>query len=205
ARRRENEPDGKWMRLRRSCGRARRPAARRTGLLRSRADPRSPAAVPRLHLPGALRARLPIAVAPAGGVGSLLPRTGARPNHRVARARAGTAPGVIDSRHFRNLAGHFATGVAVVTAFDSARVPAGMTVNSFTSRSLEPPLVSVAIARDASAWEALSTAQQWTVNLLGADQEVIARRFAGVANGRFDGTQWSEVDGHLILHDTIAH
>ena len=93
----------------------------------------------------------------------------------------------------------------MVTAFDSARVPAGMTVNSFTSLSLEPPLVSVAIARDASAWEALSTAQQWTVNLLGADQEVIARRFAGVANGRFDGTQWSEVDGHLILHDTIAH
>ncbi len=112
---------------------------------------------------------------------------------------------MIDSRHFRDLAGHFATGVAVVTAIDPAGSPAGMTVNSFTSLSLEPPLVSVAIARYASAWQALSTAERWTVNLLGTDQEVIARRFAGAAAGRFDGTRWSTDDGWLILHDTIAH
>jgi hypothetical protein len=77
----------------------------------------------------------------------------------------------------RSTLGRFATGVAVVT-FDAGDGPRGVTVNSFTSVSLEPPLVLVSIAKTASAHDRLRD-RAFCVNVLGAEQEPIARRFAG--------------------------
>ena len=83
--------------------------------------------------------------------------------------------------------GRFATGVTVVS-FDAGDGPRGVTVNSFTSVSLEPPLVLVGIAKRAAAHEALRD-NPFCVNVLGAEQEDLARRFAGGNSGadpRFD-------------------
>lgn len=86
-------------------------------------------------------------------------------------------------QHFRGSLGRFATGVAIVT-FDSepdaagASVRRGITVNSFTSVSLDPPLVLVSIARSTKSHDELA-GRPFTVNVLGAEQEDLARHFAG--------------------------
>jgi flavin reductase (DIM6/NTAB) family NADH-FMN oxidoreductase RutF len=77
----------------------------------------------------------------------------------------------------RSCLGRFATGVTVVT-FGTPEGPGGVTVNSFTSVSLEPPLVLVSIARTTKAHDNLGD-RPFCVNVLGAEQEALARRFAG--------------------------
>jgi flavin reductase len=81
------------------------------------------------------------------------------------------------SHFFRGSLGRFATGVAVVT-FDGPRGRRGITVNSFTSVSMEPPLVLVSIAKAAKAHEELVD-RPFTVNVLGAEQQALAAHFAG--------------------------
>lgn len=79
----------------------------------------------------------------------------------------------------RSCLGRFATGVAVVT-FRSDDGPRGITVNSFTSVSMSPPLVLVSVARAARSHDALR-GRPFCVNVLGAEQEPVARLFAGSA------------------------
>lgn len=81
------------------------------------------------------------------------------------------------AHHFRGSLGRFATGVAIVT-FDGATKRHGITVNSFTSVSMEPPLVLVSIARSTKAHDELS-GRPFTVNILGAEQRQLAMHFAG--------------------------
>lgn len=94
-----------------------------------------------------------------------------RPDSSLYRSR---------QHHFRGSLGRFATGVAVVT-FDTAGehpLRHGITVNSFTSVSMDPPLVLVSIARSASSHDLLLE-RPFTVNVLGAEQEELADHFAG--------------------------
>lgn len=79
--------------------------------------------------------------------------------------------------HFRGSLGRFATGVAIVT-FDGVSKRHGITVNSFTSVSMEPPLVLVSIARSARAHDEL-VGRPFSVNILGAEQQQLALHFAG--------------------------
>jgi flavin reductase (DIM6/NTAB) family NADH-FMN oxidoreductase RutF len=79
--------------------------------------------------------------------------------------------------HFRGSLGRFATGVAIVT-FDGATKRHGITVNSFTSVSMDPPLVLVSIARSAKAHDELA-GRPFSVNILGAEQRWLALHFAG--------------------------
>lgn len=81
------------------------------------------------------------------------------------------------AHHFRGSLGRFATGVAIV-AFDGPSGRHGITVNSFTSVSLEPPLVLVSIARKARAHDELAD-RPFSVNILGAEQKALALHFAG--------------------------
>lgn len=81
----------------------------------------------------------------------------------------------------RSCLGRFATGVAVVT-FESGAGPRGFTVNSFTSVSMSPPLVLVSVARAARSHDGLR-GRSFCVNVLGAEQEEIARLFAGAEAG----------------------
>lgn len=78
---------------------------------------------------------------------------------------------------FRGSLGRFATGVAVVT-FDGASGRRGITVNSFTSVSMDPPLVLVSIARSAQSHDEL-VGRSFAVNILGAEQQALAGHFAG--------------------------
>ncbi len=112
----------------------------------------------------------------------------------------------MDQFRFRDLCGRFATGVTIVTAFDADDRPAGMTVNSFASISLDPPLVAVAIERTASAYPALRNSERWTVNILEAHQESLSRRFADANTDRFDGVGWHRgPDDELLLDGVMAH
>ncbi|MBE0010476.1 MULTISPECIES: flavin reductase family protein [unclassified Arthrobacter] len=92
----------------------------------------------------------------------------------AARRRSLNAP---RAHHFRGSLGRFATGVAIVT-FDGATKRHGITVNSFTSVSMDPPLVLVSIARSTKAHDELA-GRPFTVNILGAEQRSLAMHFAG--------------------------
>lgn len=112
----------------------------------------------------------------------------------------------IDSFLFRELCGRFATGVTVITSFDASGAPTGMTANSFASVSLDPPLISVAIDRAATAHAALLAGAPFAVNILEASQEALSRRFASGLPDRFEGIGWHRgVAGHILLDGTLAH
>ena len=94
------------------------------------------------------------------------------------------------ARRFRDVLGRFASGVTVVTA-SSDTGPVGVTVQSFMSVSLEPPLVLAAIARSARSWPAIERAGAYCVNLLAADQEALAVRMATRGVDKFAGVECS--------------
>jgi flavin reductase (DIM6/NTAB) family NADH-FMN oxidoreductase RutF len=87
-----------------------------------------------------------------------------------------TTSTVVDQQLFRSLLRRHAAGVVVVTVPGSR--PTGFTATSFTSVSLDPPLVSFCVANHSSAWPAVSAAAVVAVHLLGADQAPVARVFA---------------------------
>ena len=82
-----------------------------------------------------------------------------------------------DSRRFRDVLGHFATGVTVVTVNNDGDVR-GMTANAISSLSLEPPLLLVCVQKDASIYEHFDRAKAFAMNVLSADQEDISNLFA---------------------------
>jgi flavin reductase (DIM6/NTAB) family NADH-FMN oxidoreductase RutF len=85
---------------------------------------------------------------------------------------------MIGTEEFRKVMGHFATGVTVVTSRGPDGVPLGLTVNAFTSVSLDPLLVLVCIHRRASGHDALLESGRFAVNVLGEEQEALAVRFS---------------------------
>ena len=111
----------------------------------------------------------------------------------------------LDTDDFRALLGRFATGVTVVTTVDANGRDNGMTVNAFSSVSLDPPLVLVCIARDASAFGAFEAATSIVINVLADGQEALSRRFAGPTSDRFAGLGYHRAEnGAAILHDVLA-
>jgi 3-hydroxy-9,10-secoandrosta-1,3,5(10)-triene-9,17-dione monooxygenase reductase component len=111
----------------------------------------------------------------------------------------------VDPAQFRQLCGRFATGVVVITATGPDGAPAGMTANSFTSVSLEPPLVSVNVDRASDFHAVVTAAEGFVVNVLSSEQEATSRRFAGPAPHRFDGIGYRQVrGGRVVLEGVIA-
>ena len=96
--------------------------------------------------------------------------------------------GFIDSGYLRCVLGHFLTGVAVVTACVEDR-PVGMTVNSFTSLSLEPPLVLFCALASSVTGRQISRSGAFAVNILGMNQQGIAERFTTRVDDRFAGVR----------------
>ncbi len=112
----------------------------------------------------------------------------------------------VDPSQFRQLLGRFPTGVAVVTANAGDGTPAGMTVNSLTSVSLVPPLVSICVDTTADMHQVLHQTDHFVLNLLAADQEMISRRFAGQDANRFEGIGYRlNEHGLVVLDGVIAH
>ncbi len=89
-----------------------------------------------------------------------------------------TTPAEFDSLTFRGACGQFMTGVTIVTTIDRESGPAGLAANSFTSVSLEPPLVLISVDRGATSLRALDSSGRYAVHILGAHQESLCRRFA---------------------------
>lgn len=98
----------------------------------------------------------------------------------------------IDTRDLRNALGVFATGVTVVTARDGDGRPRGFTANSFTSVSLDPPLVLVCIARTIGAAPVFTQTSGFAVNILAADQQDVSAAFGTPAGTRFETVKYTD-------------
>ncbi|MEX2100781.1 MAG: flavin reductase family protein [Acidimicrobiia bacterium] len=110
-----------------------------------------------------------------------------------------------DDRRFRDVFGHFATGVTIVTAMNGDE-PVGMAANSFTSLSLDPPLVLFCVAESSSTWPKMKDAGNFAVNILGEDHEGMSRLFAQKGADRFGQTAWHcGVSGAPVLDEAIAY
>lgn len=84
----------------------------------------------------------------------------------------------LDPREFRNALGRFATGVCVITTQVEGAQPFGMTVNSFASVSLEPPLILWSLQKDSDCFAAFQEVKKFAVNILAADQQTVSNQYA---------------------------
>ncbi|CAN5130649.1 flavin reductase family protein [soil metagenome] len=95
-----------------------------------------------------------------------------------------------DGARYRQVLGHFPTGVCVVAGFHEDK-PVGLAIGSFFSISLDPPLVGFCAATSSSTWPKLRQAGQFCINILAEDQEEISRIFASKDADKFAGLGWS--------------
>jgi flavin reductase (DIM6/NTAB) family NADH-FMN oxidoreductase RutF/DNA-binding IclR family transcriptional regulator len=110
-----------------------------------------------------------------------------------------------DPKWFRQVLGQYPTGVCVITAQPGDVTPAGMAVGSFTSVSLDPPLVAFFPDRSSTSWPKIRAASRFCVNILSADQEHICRRFASKAENKFEGLDHrSSNGGPPIISGVVA-
>jgi len=110
-----------------------------------------------------------------------------------------------DPRTLRDALGCFATGVTVVTCLGPEGNPAGLTVNSFTSVSLDPPLLLVCLHKMAASATALIEASHFAVNVLQTGQQPASIRFATRDEDRFGATPWACGEaGAPILKDSLG-
>jgi flavin reductase (DIM6/NTAB) family NADH-FMN oxidoreductase RutF len=111
----------------------------------------------------------------------------------------------IDARDLRSAFGHFATGVTIVTTLDADGRPCGFTANSFTSVSIDPPLLLVNIARSAWGCDAFTGSRGFAVNILAADQRDLSNRFARAGTDKFADQKWSAAhSGSPIMEGVVA-
>ena len=113
-------------------------------------------------------------------------------------------PRIVDPGAMREVLGHFASGVTVVTAL-TADGPAGFTCQSFSSLSLDPPLVAFAPARSSQTWPALRAIGRFCVNVLAEGQDAVSQSFARSGVDKFTGVPWSpSAHGSPVLDGVVA-
>ncbi|MGH8996018.1 MAG: flavin reductase family protein [Acidimicrobiales bacterium] len=113
-------------------------------------------------------------------------------------------PGSIDAARFREVLGHFASGVTVVTAQED--VPVGFTCQAFAALSLDPPMVLLVPGKSSTSWPRIAAAGSFAVNILAVDQEALARSFSVSGGDKFAGVGWEPgaVTGSPLLEGAIA-
>ena len=109
-----------------------------------------------------------------------------------------------DARILRDAFGGFATGVTIVTCRTPEGGRTGLTANSFTSVSLDPPLLLFCPANNASALPALRATGRFAINVLDTDSQAVADRFAQKGIDRFADADWDEWDGLPVLQGAKA-
>ncbi len=115
-----------------------------------------------------------------------------------------TQAGPFDVGRFKEVMGHFATGVTVVTAMDGDQ-PVGFTCQAFTSLSLDPPMVALAPGKTSTSWPRIAAAGQFCVNILSEGQEALSRDFAVSGADKFAGVGWHPAgNGAPLLHGVLA-
>jgi flavin reductase (DIM6/NTAB) family NADH-FMN oxidoreductase RutF/DNA-binding IclR family transcriptional regulator len=111
----------------------------------------------------------------------------------------------IDAQHFRRVLGHFPTGVAGITSAGPDGRPLGMAVGSFTSVSLDPPLVAFLPDKKSTTFPRIRQAGFFCVNVLAAGQETVCRAFAARSGDKFSGIAWTPAGtGAPRLDDAVA-
>jgi 3-hydroxy-9,10-secoandrosta-1,3,5(10)-triene-9,17-dione monooxygenase reductase component len=111
---------------------------------------------------------------------------------------------LFDSAKYRQVLGHFATGVTVITAAPAGE-PVGLAVGSFSSVSLEPPLVAFFAGKGSASWPKIERAGSFCVNILAEDQEEVSRRFASKDEDKFGGLGWAPAgSGSPLLHGVLG-
>ena len=111
----------------------------------------------------------------------------------------------LQTAHFKEVVGHFTTGVVVVTAL-TPDGPTGFTSQTFSSLSLEPILVTFAASNVGQSWSRVREADCIAINVLSDQQEALARVFATSGVDKFDGVGWSGAPrGAPLLDGAIAH
>ena len=117
---------------------------------------------------------------------------------------ADTGAPTIDSARFRQVLGHFATGIVIVTGMDGDE-PVGLTAQSFTSVSLDPPLVGFLPAKSSTSWPRVEKGGGFCVNILSAEQEDVCRAFATSGADKFRGLGWKPgPSGSPVLEDVLG-
>lgn len=110
-----------------------------------------------------------------------------------------------DPKEFRRACGQFLTGVTIVTVRASDGTPMGLTANSFTSVSLNPPLVLVCVDKGIGSYTAFRVGGTYAVHILGEDQADLSTRFASKGADKFGGLEWTEgLGGAPILPDYLT-
>jgi 3-hydroxy-9,10-secoandrosta-1,3,5(10)-triene-9,17-dione monooxygenase reductase component len=112
----------------------------------------------------------------------------------------------VDQAEFRRVMGHWSSGVAIASSRTGDGRPRGLTVNSLTSVSLQPPLVLVCLDRSSETFHCILEAGSYAVSILEASQEPLARSFSGVhGDGKFEGVPYrAAVTGSPVLEDALA-
>lgn len=111
-----------------------------------------------------------------------------------------------DGATFRRVLGHYPTGVCVVTVVEQDEQPTGMVVGSFTSVSLDPPLVAFFPAKNSQSWPRIEKVGKFCVNILASDQQALCRQFSAKgAEDKFAGvTHRVSANGSPILEGVVA-
>ena len=111
-----------------------------------------------------------------------------------------------DTKLLRNAFGCFPSGVTIVTLKDSDNKPTGITVSSFSSLSLDPPLCLFSIGKEQASRPFFETSDHFVVNVLCAEQESIAWQFAKPIEDKFENVNYTEnANGMPIINGNIAH
>jgi len=111
----------------------------------------------------------------------------------------------IDPAHFRQVLGSYPTGVCVIATIEESGDPAGMVVGTFTSVSLDPPLVGFLPDKNSSSWPKIEQAGKFCVNILASDQQQVCRQVAAKGPDKFAGVEFSvSGNGLPVIADAIA-
>ncbi len=114
------------------------------------------------------------------------------------------APPIVDPLLMREVLGHFASGVTVVTAVTDDG-PIGFTCQSFSSLSLDPPLIAFAPARTSQTWPRLRDMGRFCVNVLAEGQDDVSQNFARSGADKFADVAWTpSPHGSPVLDDVVA-
>lgn len=118
----------------------------------------------------------------------------------------------VDPRMLRRAFGSFATGITIVTTTDANGQPVGLTANSFTSVSLDPPLVLFCLDRNSSSLERFQRSGVFGINVLSSNQQELSSRFVKRGEERFQGVSWQlrstgvpVIEGAAATFECTAH
>lgn len=112
---------------------------------------------------------------------------------------------MIDSATFRRVLGHYPTGVCVITAANPEKGPVGMVVGTFTSVSLDPPLIAFLPDKSSSTWPQIEQAGRFCVNVLASEQKGVCKQIATPGTDKFAGLDYDLTkNGSPLLKDVVA-